>query len=298
LFIQIEKMKNTQFLIFSVAVALFISSCTKQELELVKGNNPPPDSTQSSSVRREFIDKTFIILTGREADNNEFNWADSLLLTENFTKESKVTIAEYVTALPEFLSNEYQQNIINQLDGAVNDMDITNDIALYSSLLMDNAYAFFHSILLYEKNRLVAFQTAKTKFLNGEIGWSELYRTTINTNYFDDLNMGSLNYVIATYQLFYQRNPIESEIDASVAMIDGLNNVLYAINGSSKDDFLIIFFEQPAYYEGQVRILFNRLLLRNPTTEEQSYYTNLYLQSQNHRLIISKIVSTNEFIQL
>lgn len=175
MFIQIEKMKNTQFLIFSVAVALLISSCTKQELELVKGNNPPPDSTQSSSVRREFIDKTFIILIGREADNNEFNWADSLLLTENFTKESKVTIAEYVTALPEFLSNEYQQNIINQLDGAVNDMDITNDIALYSSLLMDNAYAFFHSILLYEKNRLVAFQTAKTKFLNGEIGWSELF---------------------------------------------------------------------------------------------------------------------------
>lgn len=110
--------------------------------------------------------------------------------------------------------------------------------------------------------------------------------------------MGSLNYVIATYQLFYQRNPIQSEIDASVAMIDGLNNVLYAINGSSKDDFLVIFFDQPAYYEGQVRILFNRLLLRNPTTEEQSYYTNLYLQSQNHRLIISKIVSTNEFIQL
>lgn len=293
-----RKMNIFKSILFTTSLALLLSSCTKQELELVKGNNPPPDSTQNKNVRREFIDKAFIILTGREADNNELNWSDSLLLADNFTNESKEIVVNYITSLPDFLNNEYQFNIINHLDGAVNDNDIAGDIAVLDLLLMDNSYAFFHPVLLYEKNRLIALQQAKPKFLNNEIGWQELYKTTINTRYFDDLNMGSLNFVIAAYQLFYQRNPTQTEIAASVAMIDGVNSVLYSQNGSSKDEFLDIFFNQPAFYEGQVKILFNRLLLRVPNTEEQSYYTNLYLQSQNHRLIISKIVSSNEFVQL
>jgi hypothetical protein len=285
---------------FFVLILVFscLISCNKEEVELIKGNNPPPDSTQNKNVRREFIDKAFIILTGREADSGELSWADSLLLAENFTKTSKETVANYITSLPEFLSNEYQLNIINHLDGAVNDNDIAGDIAVYDILLMDNNNAFFFPIFIYEKNRLVAFQQAKPQFLNNEINWKELYQTTLNTPYFDALNMGSLNFVIAAYQLFYQRNPTQSEIEGSVAMIDGVNSVLYSQNGSSKDDFLSIFFNQPAFYEGQVKILFNRLLLRLPTTEEQSFYTNLYLQSQNHRLIISKIVSSDDFIQL
>lgn len=277
---------------------LTLSSCTKEELKVVKGNEPPPDFTQSKSTRREFIDKAFIILSGREANLIELNWADSLLLANQFSSQSREQVVNYITSQPEFLQNEYQQNIINQLNGAVNDQEITDRINTYNLILMNDSLAFFHPIIIYERDRMLLFQQAKSSFLNGSLNWKELYIRTVNNSIFDDLNMGSLNFVIAVYQLFYQRNPTLNETQAGVEMVDNLNSVLYSQNGSSKDEFLNIFFNQAAYYEGQIQILFKRLLLRLPSTEEQSFYTQLYLQTQNHRLIIAKISALDEFIQI
>jgi hypothetical protein len=266
---------------------LILSSCTKEELKIVKGNEPPFDFTQSKSTRREFIDKAFIILSGREANLNELNWADSLLLAHQFSSQSREQVVNYITSLPEFLQNEYQQNIINQLNGAVNEQEISDRINTYNLILMNDSLAFFHPIVIYERDRMLLFQQAKSAYFR-----------TVNNSFFDDLNMGSLNFVIAVYQLFYQRNPTQSETQAGVEMVDNLNSVLYSQNGSSKDEFLTIFFNQAAYYEGQIQILFKKLLLRLPTTEEQSFYTQLYLQTQNHRLIIAKISALDEFIQI
>ena len=76
---------------------------------------------------------------------------------------------------------------------------------------------------------------------------------------------------------------------------------LFFQQGSSKEDFINIFFESDAYFMGQTNILFNRYLFRNPTSEESVNYSLDYINTstiEGYKELQKRILSTDEFIGL
>ena len=120
----------------------------------------------------------------------------------------------------------------------------------------------------------------------------------VNNNFFDEINMGTENFVVAMFQNFLLRYPTEAEVESSSDMVNDRNATVFFETGNGKDDFINIFFTSSEYYSGQTDILFNRYLFRNPTSEESINYSLDYLNSDDYKELQKRILSTNEFIGL
>ena len=150
----------------------------------------------------------------------------------------------------------------------------------------------------YEFERLSVLKQALLD-LNAEIITNtELYKRMENNNFYDDINMGTENFIVSCFQNFMGRYPTEAEVENSSVMVDGGNSTLFFQAGNGKDDFIDIFFSSDEYFTGQTSILFNRYLFRNPSSEESVNYSLDYINSNDYKELQKRILSTNEFIGL
>ena len=131
---------------------------------------------------------------------------------------------------------------------------------------------------------------------NGTISNMEMHKRMVNNNFYDEINMGTENFVVSMFQSFMQRYPTLSELENGKLMVNDNNASVFFIPGNGKDDFINIFIESDEYFTGQTNILFNRYLFRDPTSEESVNYSLDYINSQDYKLLQRRILSTNEFI--
>lgn len=279
----------------SIAILLFIASCTKYEEEIIPNNIAPPDSTISNLSIENYINKVYISVLGREPVSSEFIDAWNILSTSNASKATRKVFLDNV-----FLNIEYNQRIydlaradyLNNLDT----IDINDRINLYNTLLADSAYFLFWDILEYEKTRLEELRSIPGDLLAGSIDVKKVQLRCSNNYFFDELNMGSLNFVVAVFQNMIRRYPSMSELNAGIDMVDGNTAILFFEVGDSKDDFLDIFFNSDDFYEGQVRDLYLRFLLREPNTAEMTAASIKYKNSDNYSELQKDILILDEYM--
>ncbi len=289
-------MKKTLLNPFFGLLLLFslVSACTKTEEVVVEGNKPPPDNTLPAGVQENFITKSYIGLLGREPDDAEFDAAMQSFSTDGFTASVRKTVINSITAKPDYLRREFElanNDLLNGLDT----FQVVDIINTFTFLLTQPQYEPFYETLQMELVRLNAYLNTFDQVQNGGISIPEIHRNCVNNYFFDQINMGSLNFVLATFQLLALRNPTQFELDEGVKMTDGLNGILFLQEGDSKSEFLDIFFDSEDYYSGQVKTLFTRFLFRNPSSEEAVYYTQLIRQADGFRKCIAEILSTDEY---
>lgn len=278
-------------LLFSFLLA---PACKKTEEVLVEGNKPPPDNTLPAGVQESFITRTYIGLLGREPYDAEFATALTTLSNSNFSINARKSLISDILAKPEYLKREFDlanNDLLNGLDTfQVNDI-----INTFTFLLTQPQYEPLYETLEMELQRLAAFKTTANQLQTGNITIPQMHRNCVNNYFFDQINMGSLNFVLATFQLLALRNPTQFELSEGVKITDGLNGILFLQEGNSKDDFLDIFFSSDDYYSGQVKTLFTRFIFRNPNSEEAVYYTDLIKQADGFRKVLREILSTDEY---
>jgi DNA-binding beta-propeller fold protein YncE len=110
--------------------------------------------------------------------------------------------------------------------------------------------------------------------------------------------MGSTNFVISTFQNLISRNPILSEQQSGVSMVDGNNAVLFLQSGSSKNEYLNILTQSSSYYEGQVIQFYKKYLNRIPNSVEMADGTQKYITTDDFTAVQRDILATDEFIDL
>ena len=164
--------------------------------------------------------------------------------------------------------------------------------------LQDTTYKFQWPYLQYETDRLIAMRNAYADYISNRIELKDLQSRMCNNYIYDQINMGSANFVISTFQHLINRNPTSEEQSSGISMIDGNNSVLFLLSGSSKDDYLNIFTTSSNYFEGQVVFMFLRYLNRTPTTVEMSDGTKKYSTTSDCTTVLRDILSSDEFIGL
>ncbi|MBL0102548.1 MAG: hypothetical protein IPP51_01480 [Bacteroidetes bacterium] len=117
-----------------------------------------------------------------------------------------------------------------------------------------------------------------------------------NNYLYDQINMGSANFVNYSFQNLINRNATISELANGITMVEGNNSILFLQTGSSKVDFLNILTNSSSYYEAQVVFAYQRYLQRTPNTLEMADGTQTFQSTGDFIQVLKSILSTNEFI--
>ena len=285
-------MKKLLFL-FSV---LIISSCTKIEDVIVANNTFPPDNTIENTTIETYINKLYISTIGREPIESEFTADFTTLREADISQESREIVIDGLLNKDAYYNNLFKlecEHLLLGLDTA----DINQYIHVLT-VLLETANGL-DSIYFYEnRERMVRLKEVLPGLGSGTISNMEMHKRMVNNNMYDEINMGTENFVISMFQSFMQRYPTTSELENGKLMVNDNNSSVFFIPGNGKEDFINIFIESDEYFTGQTNILFNRYLFRDPTSEESINYSLDYINSQDYKLLQRRILSTNEFIGL
>jgi len=288
-------MNYLKTLCLSLLILLSISSCKKTELETINGNQAPPDTSIESVLYEDYVNKTYILVLGREPSALEFQNGVDSLKAHLLDEASRYSFLNTVFSLSDYKWRQVEKWRIELLS-VVDSNDVATQIAIFDFILADSTFQAFWPQLIYENQRLDSLYTASYDYVTGAISIRKMQERMINNFFYDQINMGPDNFVIATFPHFLDRNPTAMEQSSSVSMINGNNAVLFLTAGASKDDFLSIFFSSDDYFEGAVRRVYNDYLLREPVSLEMSTASLKYKNTLNFESLQKDVLATDEFI--
>ncbi|MGB3948404.1 MAG: hypothetical protein WBM13_10490 [Bacteroidia bacterium] len=287
---------KTKLIIALFVIGTAIISCKKEaELVEIPGNQAPPDNTISTVVKENYVNKVYISVLGREPNSSEFASGLSLINQTNLSIADREAFLNEVFAKPEYNQKLYEIasiKLLNTFDTAA----ITEQIAIYQFLLTDSAYVSVFDLLNQEIVRLNALKNIPADLNNGTLTTIGLHRRLINNYFYDQINMGTENFVVSTFQHFMDRYPTDNELQQGKNMVDGLNSIIFLQQGTTKDDYMDIFLNTDNYFESQVRELYVRYLFRQPSSAEMTQLGASYKTSLNYKALQKSILSSDEYV--
>lgn len=274
-------------------VLLFFQACKKEEI--ISGNEPPPDQTIENVTISNYVNRVYVSVLGREATSSEKTTGFDLLRQNNLSMDSRIQFLDQVFASSEYRPHLYdfaRTELLNNLDTSA----ITEYLAIYHFLRSDITYQIYWDIIDYEIERLDSLQRVPDDLVNNRIDITYLHRRCVNNYFYDQINMGTENFVVSCFQHFLDRYPGTYELSEGKKMVDGTPAILFLESGQSKDDFISIFFSSQDYFEGLAINLYKRYLLRSPTSIEMGNAAQAFAVSHNYIEMQEAILSTNEYI--
>ena len=269
-------------------------SCKKDEFIHIPDNTAPPDTTIAQITIENYVNRCYIGLLGRKADNTEFSLAVGQLSTAKFTISSRQSFVDGITSKTDYSWNLFNLGKSKYLSG-LDTADVNETIFLFDILLNDPGYQAIWPYLQTERAKLVLFLDIPGDLIAGNLSVKDMQRRMIYNYAYDQINMGTQNFVVSLFQHFLSRYPTADELSNSEKMVDGIPALVFLGQGKSKDDFLDIFFSSTDYYEGQVREVFNRFLYREPGATEEQSLSNEYRNTSNFKNLLKTVLSSDEY---
>lgn len=274
-----------------------LSSCTKDDIVVINDNMAPPDSTISEVTYESYVNRSYIALTGRKPSDQEETSALSLLHAGGLDLDSRKTMLEGIVATDAYRVNLYIESgdlLLNGYDTTI----LNTYINVLNQALNDTSLMFLWSDIQYELVRLQDLKDVPYDLYNGTIDRAEMQRRMVDNYAYDQINMGTENFVLSIFDLILLRQPTTAELLEGKNMVDGFEGTLFLKIGNSKSDLLDIFFASQEYYASQVTAAYQKYLFRDPTVEELSEYTTLYNTTGSYEDVLVEILATDEYVRL
>ncbi len=269
------------------------TSCENEEV--VPGNLAPPDQTIENVTISNYVNRVYVSVLGREASDSEKSTGYDLLRQSNLSNASRSQFLDQVFSSGNYLPHLYdfaRTELLNNLDTT----DITYFRGLLNYYLTDTTYAQNWSAFIYEIERLDSLQRVPSDLINHLLGIAHLHKRCANNYFYDQINMGTENFVVSCFQHFLNRYPTENELIQGKRMVDGAPAILFLESGQTKTDFINIFFASRDYQEGLAINLYRRFLLRSPTSIEMGNAVQAFSSTHDYVQMQKNILSTNEYI--
>lgn len=256
------------------------------------GNDAPDERPITSELKESYVNKLYIQLAGRKSTESELSLADSLLGDEA-SDSSREQLIDQIIATDAYKIKMYADARGDYLDN----VDLTTIQTDYFELLflLPTIPPSFLDAFMENLQRHNLLYRIPGQLDSNLIGVIEVHKRVINNDYYDDINMGTENFVVACFQNFLFRYPTQSELENATDMIEGISSSLFFGAGNSKEDFMDIFFESDDYFEGQVINLYRKYLFRDPSTTEMFTLTQEYFTDRNYGELQKEILSSNEY---
>lgn len=294
-----------RFLFLNLTFLFFFTACTEKEtinqidhINVIIDDNTPPPYNQVTTVQiQNYINKMYIDLIGREPLQQELEDDTELLKSNNLSLESRTQLLDQLMANPLYFDRFFDIYSAAYLNG-VSEQDIVGQIGLYE-LLKEQAelggdYAFAQYLQI-EIDKLNDLLNARVEYENQEITVNEFMQRLCYNYFYDEINMGSENFVLSCFENFLKRFPTELEKAAAITMVDGFSSQLLLRDGSTKKDFIEIITTNPGFDEGLTFDIYQQLLARNPDSEEMNDATLDLTESQDYQAIQQKVMVSVEY---
>jgi len=296
-------MRKVTLLFFLLSVVLF--SCKKDNEIIIADNTAPPDGTIPNVVKENYVNKSYISVLGRKPNATELASGIAILNQNNLSVPDRNQLLDDIFAKPGYNQRQYDiaiSTLLNNLDTSL----ITQDIYIFTLLLTDTAYQSVWAQLQFEIDRLELLKASVADLNAGAINIIGLHKRCVNNYFYDQINMGTENFVVSMFNNFLFRYPTDEELLHGKNMVDNFEDVIFLQTGNNKDDFMNIFFgggfqNYPGsnnYFEGQVRDLFLKYLFREPTSVEMSAKAMVYKNSLDYKALQKEILAMDEYAGL
>ena len=290
---------------------LAISSCKKTEEVSVGGNNPPNYNSIPTIKIENYVNRLFIDLTGREATDTE------RIHRTDYLKKYKLSFASRDTLIRQLMEDTvyhvgdssyrhaYYQRIYDLskarfLEGATDD-EIGGSIGILEfgitiARLEGDSITVYSNKASQENYRKIL--KSKWLFRHRLISYAEMCASMLNNSIYDDINMGSFNFVNATFNDILSRFPSKDEFTRSYDIIDKNNaRVFFGQWASNKSEYCEALTKSTEFYEAQIRWMYYVLMQRPATTQEViNLYTN-YAATKNLEKVQLAILRSDEYAQ-
>jgi hypothetical protein len=272
---------------------VLLTSCTGRQI--IGNNEPPPDPTVSLVYRQSFINKAWLGLYGRYPTETEKTTALAVLDQNNCSLADRNQVVDYLMQSAEYRT--YQ--LLNETNIALDypsQWDFEYVRLWLNELANNSSNPAQQAVALLELADLDAFEAAMTAFEAGQITRQQLHKRLTNNQLFYWAAGSKGSWSERAFPLYLLRNSTEQEGYRCGDLISGFQSVLFGKVGSNMTDLLEIFFNSQEYFEGQIRIEFDRLLGRAPTAEELQTLLPIFAQHKDARLLQKHIVLLQEFL--
>lgn len=286
--------KNFYCLLLSFSI--LIVGCKKDEaIIVVSGNTAPPDNTIATIVKENYVNKVYISVLGREPVTAEMTSGLSLINQHNLSVADRNAFLDDVFSKSGYNQRIYEIasiKILNTYDTTA----INDQINLYTLLLTQPQYAPFYTVINMELTRLYDLKDIPVDLNNTTLTPIGMHRRLMNNYFYDQINMGTENFVVSSFQNFMDRYPTSNELAEGKKMVDGLSAILFFTTGTTKDNYMDIILDTDNYFESQVRELFVRYLFRQPTSVEMTDYASDYKTDLDYKKLQKAILSLDEYV--
>ncbi len=281
------------FLLLSAVLCL--TSC-KKEPEVITGNVAASDPTVSLVQIRQYIQKVYLAITGAVPSDSAMDAGITLLSGNNCSVNDRTDLLNRLFADASYKNSQYQLKNDVLLEG-ITQAEINSIIDALEDDLNSSSGIIDSAILNQKIFNMEQLRSAKQEYTDGLINLVEVQRRMVASEAFTYANGYGDAWIEAVFSFFLFRLPTLDEMDQAGTMIEGFPAYLFLQTGTSKNDFIEIFFTSRPFLEGQVRAIFREHLYREPDTSELLYYTNQFANNKDHKILMRQIFLTDEFLR-
>ncbi len=295
-------------LLIAIAI-IFLGACKKPEQEIISGNTIPTYTGTPTLLVENYVNRLFIDLIGREPTDAEMQTCVSELENASLSQQSRIQLVQRLMFSTQFIPADtsyahayyqkyYTDNKARFLEG-VAENDLTLEYTVFrNNAVMDslNGNLLAYEIQMAEAQKVWNVIQSKKQLRLGEIDCVEMCRRMSFNSIYDDLNMGSFNYINSCFDHLLFRYPTTAEFVMSEPAVESsLSGQLFGITISNKLEFLNALLLSQEYYEGMIRWVYLSLLSREPTSAEVYTLVQDVMISRDIKPIQQRILISAEY---
>ena len=277
-----------------ILLSLLLASCARDNI--VPVDNLPADSTITQIELENYINKTHIALLNRKPTQAELTQSLQQLDVDRYNRSIRDT---YVLGIQDLDRSKWAiwQFLSDRILDGIDTTQVRESADIFQYRVdnsgTQNEKDYWQWLLDRTNNNLVALEG----WYSQDSTYSSLVGWMVRMPIYDEINMGTENFVVSIYQHFYHRYPTDHELTQASKMVDRQWGLLYGVNGNSKADFLNIFLNQGEFQQGLIINAFESYLNRIPTTiESDKHHHHLnngwdYLKLQRYLLTSSEFIN-------
>ena len=277
-----------------ILLSLLLASCARDNI--VPVDKLPADSTITQIELENYINKTHIALLNRKPTQAELTQSLQQLDVDRYNRSIRDT---YVLGIQDLDRSKWAiwQFLSDRILDGIDTTQVRESADIFQYRVdnsgTQNEKDYWQWLLDRTNNNLVALEG----WYNQDSTYNSLVGWMVRMPIYDEINMGTENFVVSIYQHYYHRYPTDHELTQASKMVDRQWGLLYGVNGNSKADFLNIFLNQGEFQQGLIINAFESYLNRIPTTiESDKHHHHLnngwdYLKLQRYLLTSSEFIN-------
>jgi len=278
--------------LFLLAFICLLSACWKEETVVIPNNEPPIVNNVPTIKIKNYVNRLFIDLLGREPLDSEIDAEVQALRDADLVESARESLIVKLQTSTDFIEGDtsyqraYYQHLYNL--GKIRCLEGASDATIFEGFSgIDNEE---------DSLRLVAALNSRIDMQNQEIVVAEMFGRMIHCFTYDIINMNTTNFVNASFDNLLWRFPTNEEFTAGFNMVENETmQPFLGSTGTNRTEYVDIMINSREMYEGLIIWVYQQSLQRFPTTEETFVLLEDFYTHKDLRLVQRAVMVTDEY---